>query len=212
MTKLYSPGDKSRAICPHCAKLVTTTFVYATVPFDDGNGSVKDILVAQCDECRAVVAIPAQSTPAIRHARETANVSLEAVLPAPYVEILDAAAFRIDNQATPQFRKTLFAFYLPDIPRTKGEADQFRQHLQKWGEEHDGRFNRIGTAKVPNKRISLKLSKRTGEEVDEIVARTGLTKTNLVRGIIMLVERDLILGTAEKPLKQLQRLAAIVNA
>ncbi|WP_172746163.1 hypothetical protein [Neorhizobium sp. T7_12] len=53
---------------------------------------MKGILAAVCDECDAVVAIPAQSTPAIRRAREVAEVALEVSIPAPEVEILDAAA------------------------------------------------------------------------------------------------------------------------
>lgn len=61
----YLSGNKSRAVCPYCAKLVTTTFAHHDVLFDDDRGTVKDILVADCDECNAIVAVPAQSTPAI---------------------------------------------------------------------------------------------------------------------------------------------------
>lgn len=53
--KLFNPGDSSKAICAHC-------------------GVVKEILVAICDICSAVVAIPAQSTPAIRRARESTKI------------------------------------------------------------------------------------------------------------------------------------------
>lgn len=69
MTKLYAAGDESRAICEGCAKVVATTFVYRDIAFDDGSGVVKDILVAVCDACEAIVAVPAQSTPAIRRVR-----------------------------------------------------------------------------------------------------------------------------------------------
>ena len=69
MTKLYAAGDKSRAICEGCAKAVASTFVYRDVAFDDGSGVVRDILVAVCDACEAIAAVPAQSTPAIRQAR-----------------------------------------------------------------------------------------------------------------------------------------------
>jgi len=69
MESIYNPGDKSRAICEGCAKVVATTFVYRDVAFDDGSGVVRDILVAVCDACEAIVDVPAQSTPAIRQAR-----------------------------------------------------------------------------------------------------------------------------------------------
>lgn len=66
--KRYQPGDTSKAICPHCGTLVSTTFAYRDVPFDDGNGIVRGILAAVCDKCKAVVSIPVQSTLTIRRA------------------------------------------------------------------------------------------------------------------------------------------------
>ena len=69
--KLYKAGDKSKAICHFCKDLVETTFGYHTVPFNDGCGSVPNIMAATCDQCGSVVSIPAQSTTAIKEARET---------------------------------------------------------------------------------------------------------------------------------------------
>ena len=69
MTKRYAEGDQSRAVCPHCAILVSTTFAYRDVPFNDGKGKARHILVAVCDLCREVAAVPAQSTLAIKQAR-----------------------------------------------------------------------------------------------------------------------------------------------
>ena len=66
--KLYAAGEKSKAICEDCGALVSTTFVYRDVPFDDGHGVVKDVLASVCDQCDRVVALPAQSTPAVRRA------------------------------------------------------------------------------------------------------------------------------------------------
>ncbi|WP_143018490.1 hypothetical protein [Cupriavidus sp. YR651] len=65
----FHEGDKSRAICSHCAKMVSTTFVRRDVQFSDGNGFASNVLVAVCDKCGDVVATPAQSTPAFRAAR-----------------------------------------------------------------------------------------------------------------------------------------------
>ena len=73
--KLYSAGDKSKAICESCQELVETTFLYRDVPFDDGSGEVKDILASVCDRCGEVVAIPAQSLPSIRRTGEGRGLS-----------------------------------------------------------------------------------------------------------------------------------------
>lgn len=67
MTKCYSVGDKSQAICYQCG-LMNTTFARKDIPFGDGSGTVKDLLVAVCDSCGEVVSVPAQSTPEIKRA------------------------------------------------------------------------------------------------------------------------------------------------
>lgn len=67
--KLYQEGDHGTAICGHCEKVVTTTFMRRDVPFSDGKGIAKAILVGVCNTCSQVVSIPSQSTPAIRDAR-----------------------------------------------------------------------------------------------------------------------------------------------
>lgn len=71
----YNPGDHSKAICEDCNKLVDTTFVVRNVPFDDGIGVAKNILVAVCDLCDQTVAIPAQSVATIAEARKEAESS-----------------------------------------------------------------------------------------------------------------------------------------
>lgn len=68
--KLYQEGDSGKAICSQCAKLVTTTFLRRDVLFSDCKGAAKAILVGVCDTCSQMVSIPAQSTPAIRDARQ----------------------------------------------------------------------------------------------------------------------------------------------
>lgn len=68
--KIWYAGDRSKALCEKCRKVVTTTFNYHNVPLESGSGVAKQIMAATCDECGTVVAIPPQSTPAIREARE----------------------------------------------------------------------------------------------------------------------------------------------
>jgi hypothetical protein len=45
--------------------VVPTTFTPRDVPLSDGSGTVKNLLAATCDCCGSVVALPAQSAPAI---------------------------------------------------------------------------------------------------------------------------------------------------
>jgi hypothetical protein len=63
--KFHMPGEKGKAICESEGR-VSTTYCYRDVPFSDGSGVAKKILVGVCDRCGRVVAIPPQSTPSIR--------------------------------------------------------------------------------------------------------------------------------------------------
>lgn len=66
MQKIYESGDKSSAICHNCEKVVKTTFKYADIPCGLVDPvAIKHVLVARCDECEEIVAIPAQSVPEI---------------------------------------------------------------------------------------------------------------------------------------------------
>jgi len=59
-------GQKSKAICNHCERIVSGTYVIRDMNFSDMPGVVKDILVLVCDECASIIATPPQSTPAIK--------------------------------------------------------------------------------------------------------------------------------------------------
>ncbi len=61
-------GERVSALC-HRDGRVTATFMYRDVPFRDGRGVVKDLLVGTCDVCGDAIVIPASSTPAVLQAR-----------------------------------------------------------------------------------------------------------------------------------------------
>lgn len=63
--QVFNVGDKSHAVCEACQGVVITTFELRDVPFSDGRGVVKGVLVGVCDQCDRVVSIPNQSSPAI---------------------------------------------------------------------------------------------------------------------------------------------------
>lgn len=69
--KLHDAGEKSKAICEVDGP-VSITFAYRDVPFSDGAGVAKQVLVGICDRCAKVVSILPQSTPAIKAARDKA--------------------------------------------------------------------------------------------------------------------------------------------
>lgn len=76
--KIFIEGDRSKAFCNRCSDLVQTTFIRRDVSFSDGKGVAVNILVAVCDNCKELVAIPAQSTPAIAQARGSYTIAGQA--------------------------------------------------------------------------------------------------------------------------------------
>ena len=204
--KLYKVGEKSKAICEDCKAIVATTFAYKEVPFDDGSGSVKDILVSVCDECECIVAIPAQSTPAIKRAREASDITLEVKLPASDLEILDYAAFIVDENASTKFRKPLIAFYLKlilDSPELIGKLPGFKPAIGK---------NVKDKVVIPKRRLSLKLSPETDANMKKAMAIRAMTKTKLIRSIIRDVDADIVDTNKPKHLKVLRDIASALSS
>lgn len=66
--KTWTVGEKSKAICDDCGKLVSTTFGIHTLPTQTDRIIVNDVMAATCDECGTVVAIPAISEATVRQA------------------------------------------------------------------------------------------------------------------------------------------------
>lgn len=206
--QLYEAGNKSKAICEHCKSLVPTTFMYRDVPFDDGSGIVKDILVAVCDICDAVVAIPAQSTPAIRRARENAEVTLEVSVSARDLAVLDFVAWRIDEAATSRFRKSLIAHFLKRLEDDPEAPQRLAAKIRKRAPSRKGP-NRVN---IPRKRFSCKISPATDARVDQLMRASGLKKSDLVKAVIGEIEDRLVRQEAPADLALLRDVAAVVNA
>lgn len=205
--KLYRAGDKSKALCETCQAVVDTTFCYRDVPFDTPPGVVKGILVASCNTCGSVVAIPAQSTPAIKgalgEARATASRPIEVNLPAPFVETLDLAAYRIDQDATTQFRKSLLAYYIHRCAESSALQDQVRTAVQ-------GLIaHPLSHGNTPRKRLSFKVTPRLEGELLHLSEVTKLKKTDIIKGLILRIEADILQPETPQGLRALRDLAAV---
>lgn len=185
--KLFTAGDKSQAICEACVAVVPTTFGYRNVPFDDGVGIANDILVATCDRCDEVVSVPAQSLPAVRRARSVADVPLEALLPAFDLEILDAAAVRISSTASVRYRKMLIAHFALKAVADPKAADRLRILYKEIR-----RFDRNRRIVIPKKRLSFKASRELDKSIKDLMQKSGLNKTAVLRGLVWTIRREIV--------------------
>jgi hypothetical protein len=200
--KIYHEADKSRAMCENDG-LVTTTFAYRDVPFRDGSGIVKDILVAVCDICGDVVAIPPQSSLAIRATREKAAVPVEANLPAIYIDTLDLAAYRIDPNLTPDFRKRLLMYYVHTYAMDDKLLARFAENLR---EDH---FFETADKNSVRKRLSMKVTPAMSREIEALMQATALSKTELIKSVISQIHKDIVAPDMPKQMKLLRTLAAV---
>ncbi|WGS49842.1 hypothetical protein LFL96_19175 [Paraburkholderia sp. D15] len=202
-TKLYEEGEKSKAICGHCAQLVGTTFVRRDVPFSDGKGEVKNILTAVCDVCDQVVAVPAQSTPAVREARQKEVRPIEAQLPAIYLDVLDLAAYSVDSESSTEFRKVLMMLYLHRF--ACGEYSQAM--LLKAHSAALERFKeRRGAAR---RRLSMKVTPRIAENLKTLMQETTLSQTEVIKSVIYQILWDVIEARKPALMKELAALSVI---
>ncbi len=86
--KILKVGDTKRAACNNCKSFEDVTFKIRDVPFSDGSGIVKDILVGVCNRCDSVAVLPHQSTPAVKKQLEIQKEALESHAPARVIPLI----------------------------------------------------------------------------------------------------------------------------
>ena len=183
--KIYKRGDKKSVLC-HRDGRVTATFDYRSVPFRDGRGIVDSVLVGVCDVCGDAVIIPAQSTPAIAEAREKISKPLEVNLPAIFLDLLDAAITRVSSHPSIDFRKQLIAFY---VSRYASGEEQVAELLMLSAESAK-LMEKISD--IPKKRLSMKFSEEYDSKIMKILSETKLSKTEVVKSIILKINQDVV--------------------
>jgi hypothetical protein len=154
-------------MCPFCKQLRRTTFAERDVPLSSGKGLVRDVLVAVCDTCDHVVAIPQQSVPRIQETARYSRHSLEARIPR---HLLDAIALACHELGFgPDYAPVLFRFYLMRIAR----KENLRAQLATLSTSEEAR-GRAGA------RFSAKLNS------------SNLNKASVVKGIILQMKHDIL--------------------
>jgi hypothetical protein len=198
--RIFQEGDKGRAICHKCECVVGTTFVRRDVPFSDGNGLARGILVAVCNACDEVVSVPAQSTPAIKAARKPATHPIEAKLPSVFVDVLDLACFQLSTDATTEFRKRLLTFYIHKY----ATGDFIPMELPGILDKADKSFPHARGAS--SKRLSLKVSSHMASDMAKLIETTHMNKTSLLKSLVFKIKEDVVDNQGKKILPELKSL------
>lgn len=182
--QIYFEGDTGRALCEHCQALVAFVYGRRDVPFSDGQGQARDILVGVCSGCETVVAIPPQSTPAIRDARKQQLKSIEARLPAVYLDVLDAAMHEVSSDAGVNLRKIFLGYYFQALALADGAAGLQAAHEAFVLALDEQLRQRALAAPAATRRLSMKINPHIAEDFLVLLQRTQMSQTELLKSVI----------------------------
>ncbi|HEU0013386.1 MAG TPA: hypothetical protein VFQ45_06865 [Longimicrobium sp.] len=182
----WKEGDLSQAVCEDCRRLVQTRFEVRGFPLEASGVVVPGVLVAVCTECGGIAALPAQSEPRLKEARERRKSQvLETRVPLHLEDMVHALALRFDT-AVEMFRPHLLRFYLREVAADPALA----RRVEKLARSEAAR----GRARA---RVSLRLPEGLLEAARAQGRAAGLrTDADLVRGIIVAAAEDVLDGRA----------------
>lgn len=210
MTILFE-GDTGKALCEHCQAVVTTRYLRRDVPFSDGQGVARDILVGVCDGCDTVLAIPPQSTPAIREARKQQLKSIEARLPAVYLDVLDAAMQAVSSEAGAHLRKLFLAHYFHWLVQARQGAGLQPGH-EAFVQELDAQRRQRGLpASGATRRLSMKVNVHMAEDFLTLLGQTRMSQTELLKAVIARIQVDVLEARDPQVIEALQRLTRLAG-
>lgn len=192
--KIFRVGEKSTGVCEECKSLVPTTFSICSVKLSSGKGTVDDVLAATCDHCGHVVSIPQQSAPRVKDTLNSKTYSIEARLPRHMLDILLLAGDTF-GMGNPELLKDLLIRYYINL------ADSDKEIIK-----NIKRHSKTDFVKGSDSRLSLKVNKAIFEHFEYLQRNTSLNKTQLLKGIIMQINDDILQKPIKKRINELQKI------
>ena len=190
--KIFKLGEKSKGVCSECKKLVSTTFKICSVPLSSGKGHVDDIVAATCDRCDHVVSIPQQSAPRIKETLNNKKYSIEVRLPRHLLDILLLASDKFDFGNPEILKDVLIRYY---IVQTKSDKELLKSI---------NKLSQSEFAKGTGYRLSLKVSEAINERFEAIMKATSLNKTQVIKGLILQINEDILQHPFKKKMEELE--------
>jgi len=195
--KIFKVGDSQKSICENCRSLENATFTLRNVPFSDGRGIVKNVLVGVCDKCDEVSILPHQSTPVVKKQLEAQRKPIESRLPAHMLDILNLASSEICGSI--DFVPHLMKFYIHSLVADEKAASKIAKYLTS--------DLAVGKAE---KRLSLK-GRKIYDDVDTLKSIANINNTtDLIKSIILKINEDVLIKKKPRPIQQLRNIAAAV--
>lgn len=194
--KIIKVGDTQKVACNHCKRFENVTYKLRTVPFSDGKGVVKNVLVGVCDCCNSVVVLPHQSTPLVKKQLELRRNSLESRVPAHMVDILNLVSVELSGGT--DFVQGLMKFYIHALSNNDISPVSISKYLASDLASGESQ-----------KRISIK-GRLVSEDLSRLKVLTKIdSTTDLLKGVVLKINDDVLV---HKKLKTIRTLKTIVAA
>ena len=193
--KILRVGDTQEAACSDCKSFVTVTFKLRTVPFSDGIGAVKNVLVGVCDRCDCVAVLPHQSTPVVKKQMDAQRKALESRVPAHMIDILNLASVELSGST--EFVPGLIKFYIHSLSNNDISSRDIPAYLE----------SELAKGKS-QKRISIK-GRLVTEEVDRLKKITNIrSTTDLLKAVVLKINDDVLVKKKTGTIKQLKNIVS----
>lgn len=195
--KLYKIGDKSKAICPQCEQLRSTTFAERDVPLSSGAGMVHDVLVGVCDTCNTVVSVPQQSVPRVKDVVRSARHSLEVRVPRQLLDALGLVCHELGFGT--DLSTVVFRYYLQRIAE---------------GPEPGKELLRLAASEDAAGRASARFSAKLSDSLFALVRgieQIGVTQSVLVKAVLVLMKQDVLDEKREDVRRDLQHVLQLAG-
>lgn len=193
--KIFKAGDSQKAICEHCRSLQNATFKLRDVPFSDGSGLVKNVLVGVCDKCDHVSILPHQSMPVVKKQLEAQRKPIESRLPAHMVDILNLATMELGGST--DLVPNLVKYYIHAMATDEKSAKKIAQFLN----------SDLAKGKA-EKRLSLK-GRQIHRDIETLKLSSNITNTtDLIKSIILRINDDVLVKKEPKSTRQLKNIMA----
>jgi len=193
--KILKEGDTKKVACNTCESFQSATFKLRNVPFSDGSGLVKNVLVGVCDTCDCVAVVPHQSTPLIKKQLDKLRKPLEGRVPSHLVDILNLASDQLG--AATDFVPSLIKFYIHALSKNEISSSNLSSLLK----------TDLAQGKA-TKRISLK-GRYVVEEAELVKASAHIeSTTELLKSVVLKINDDILVHKRAKQIKALESLVA----
>lgn len=195
--KIFKVGESQKAACSKCQSFENATFQLRDVPFSDGTGVVKNVLVGACDKCNSVTVLPHQSTPAVKRRYEAKRKPVEGRLPAHLIDILNLATLEIG--ATTDFVPSMMKYYIHLLSEDEKSAKKIARYLN----------SELATGRS-EKRLSLK-GRQIFDDIEHLKTLTHIENTtDLLKSIILKINEDVLIKKKPKSIENLRHIMAAV--